>query len=45
MLSNCRVGEDLRVPWTAGDQTSQFKGNQSLIFIKRTDAETEAPIL
>ena len=28
-----------------GDQTSQFKGNQSLIFIKRTDAETEAPIL
>ena len=36
----------LRVPWTQGDQTSQNpKGNQSWIFIGRTDAETEAPIL
>ena len=28
-----------------GDQTSQSKGNQSWIFIGRTDAEAEAPIL
>ena len=27
------------------DQISQFKGNQSWIFIGRTDAEAEAPIL
>ena len=27
------------------DQISQSKGNQSLIFIRRTDAEAEAPIL
>ena len=33
----------LRVPWTARSQTSQSKGNQSWIFIGRTDAE--APIL
>ena len=44
MLLNCGVGED---SWESlalqGDQTSQSKGNQSWIFIGRTDAE--APIL
>ena len=34
----------LRVPWTAR-RSSQSKGNQSWIFIGRTDAEAEAPIL
>ena len=32
----------LRVPWTEGDQTSQY---QPSIFIGMTDAEAEAPIL
>ena len=37
----------LRVPWTAwkSSQSISPKGNQSWIFIGRTDAETEAPIL
>ena len=34
----------LRVPWT-GDPTIHPKGNQSWIFIGRTDAEAETPIL
>ena len=42
MLLNCGVGED---SWESlglqGDQTSQPKGNQSWIFIGRTDAEAE----
>ena len=46
MLLNCGAGED---SWESlgqqGDQTSQSKGNQSWIFIGRTDAEAEAPIL
>ena len=46
MLLNCGVGEDswesLGLP---GDQTSQSKGNQCWIFIGRTDAEAETPIL
>ena len=33
----------LRVPWTAGEVHP--KGNQSWIFIGRTDAEAETPIL
>ena len=33
----------LRVPWTA--RRSNRKGNQSWLFIGRTDAEAEAPIL
>ena len=45
MLLNCGVGED---SWESlglqGDQTNP-KQNQSWIFIKRTDAEAEAPIL
>ena len=34
-----------RSPWLQEHQTSHPKGNQSWIFIGRTDAETEAPIL
>ena len=47
MLSNCGAGEDLRIPWTEGDQTSKEnpKENQAWIFIGRTDAKAEAPIL
>ena len=45
MLSNCGVGED---SWESlgqqGDQVNP-KGNQSWIFIGRTDAEAETPIL
>ena len=35
----------LRVPWTARIQPVNPKGNQSWIFIGRTDAEAETPIL
>ena len=46
MLLNCGVGED---SWESlglhGDQTVHPKRNQSWIFIGRTDAEAEAPIL
>ena len=35
----------LRVPWTARRSFVNPKGNQSWIFIGRTDAEAEAPIL
>ena len=35
----------LRVAGLQGDQTSQSKGNQSWIFIGRTDADAEAPIV
>ena len=46
MLLNCGVGED---SWESlglkRDPTSLSKGNQSWIFIGRTDAETEAPVL
>ena len=45
MLLNCGVGDN---SWESlglqGNQTSQSKGN-TLIFIKMTDAEAEAPIL
>ena len=45
MLLNCSVGED---SWESlalqGDQT-YLKGNQSWIFIGRTNAEAETPIL
>ena len=34
----------LRVPWTA-TRSVNLKGNQSGIFIGRTDAEVETPIL
>ena len=46
MLLNCGAGED---SWESfglqGDPTSPSKRNQSWIFIGRTDAEAEAPIL
>ena len=46
LFLNCGVGEDL---WESlglqGDPTSWPKGNQSWIFIGRTDAEAETPIL
>ena len=35
----------LRVPWLQGKQPINPRGNQSWIFIGRTDAEAEAPIL
>ena len=46
MLLNCGVGED---SWEylglQGDPKFHPKGNQSWIFIRRTDAEAETPIL
>ena len=46
MLLNCGIGED---SWESfelqGDQTSQSKINQLWIFLGRTDAEAETPIL
>ena len=47
MLLNCGVGEDsLESLGLQGDQTSQKKKTkQSWMFIGRTDAEAEAPIL
>ena len=46
MLFNCGFGED---SWKSlglqGDPTVHPKGNQSCIFIGRTDAEAETPIL
>ena len=45
MLLNCGVGED---SWESlglqGDPASPPKGNQSWIFIGRSDAEAEAPV-
>ena len=46
MLLNCAVGED---SWESlglqGDQPVYPKGDQSWVFIERTDAEVETPIL
>ena len=46
MLLNCGVGED---SWESLDckenQPVHPKGNQSWVFIRRTDAEAETPIL
>ena len=42
MLLNCGVGEDSSEPLRLRVNP---KGNQSLIFIGRTDAEAETPIL
>ena len=46
MLLNCGVGED---SWESfglqRDQPVHPKGNQSWIFIGRTDAEAEVPIV
>ena len=35
----------MRVPWTAEIKPFNLKGNQSRIFIGRTDVEAEAPVL
>ena len=46
MLLNCGVGEDTSESLgQQGDQSSHSKGNQSGLFIGRTAAEAEAPIL
>ena len=45
MLSNCGVGEDSWESLGLQDQTSQSQRNQLWIFIRRTDAGAEAPIL
>ena len=46
MLLNCGVGEDSWEPLgLQGDQSVGPKGDQSWVFIGRTDAGAEAPIL
>ena len=45
MLFNCSVGEDSWSPLDCKIKPVNPKGNQSWIFIGRTDAEAETPIL
>ena len=46
MLLNCGVGEDFESPLDCKEiQPVNPKGNQSQIFIERTDAKAETPIL
>ena len=46
MPLNCGVGEDSRESLgPQGDPTSPSKGDQSLVFIGRTNVEAEIPIL
>ena len=46
MLLNCGAGEDFESPLDGKEiQPAHPKGDQSWIFIGRTDAEAEAPIL
>ena len=45
MLLNCGVGEDLENPLDSEIKPVNLKGNQSWIFIGRTNAEAEAPML
>ena len=46
MLLNCGVGEDLESPLDCkGIQPIHPKGEQSWVFIGRTDVEVETPIL
>ena len=46
MLLNCGVEEDLESPLGCKEiKPVNPKGNQSLIFIGRTDAEAEVPVL
>ena len=46
MVLNCGVGEDLRVSLDCKEiQPIHPKGDQSWVFIGRTDAEVETPIL
>ena len=46
MFSNCGVGEDSwESPGLQGDQPVHSKGDQSWVFIGRTDAKAETPVL
>ena len=46
MLLNCGVGEDPESPLDCKEiQPVHPKGDQSWVFIQRTDAEAETPIL
>ena len=47
MLLNCGVGEDSigESLGLRGDPTSPSKGDQSWVFIDRSDVEAETPIL
>ena len=46
MLLNCGVGEDLESPLDSKEiKPVNTKGNQSRIFIGKTDAEAKAPVL
>ena len=46
MPLNCGVGEDSgEALGLQGDPTSPSKGDQSWVFVGRTDAEAETPIL
>ena len=46
MLLNCGVGEDLEIPLDCKEiQPVHPKGDQSWVFIGRTDAKAETPIL
>ena len=46
MLLNCGVGEDIESPLDCKEiQTVRSKGDQSWVFIGRTDVEAEAPII
>ena len=46
MLYNCGAGEDFESPLDSKEiKPVNPKGNQSWIFIGRTDAEAEAPAL
>ena len=45
MLLNCGVGKALESPWDCKEiQPVHPKGDQSWVFIGRTDAEAETPI-
>ena len=46
MLLNCGVGEDTcESLGLQGDPTSPSKGDQSWVFIGRTDAKAETPVI
>ena len=46
MVLNCGIGEDFESPLDSKEiQPVHPKGNQSWVFIERTDAEAETPIL
>ena len=46
MLLNCGVGEDSESPFDCKEiQPVHAKGDQSWVFIGRTDVEAETPVL